>query len=177
MTFFGRGKKKKRILFPNKSHECYLGFYRWALIAGRIPGRKPEEIERFWIMRQEEGFVEKRLKRASREENISVRNGWCQPCSFPLRTHLMAHYLFTDCLSHTIYIFAFFIFFVLVYLCHKSQLVRCTVSWPMLFVPLKPFARYHGFALVETKFFVLSTYIIISPDMHQMRRLFYLFLM
>ncbi|KAL8142485.1 hypothetical protein V2J09_015517 [Rumex salicifolius] len=25
---------------------------RWDLIAGRIPGRKPEEIERFWIMKQ-----------------------------------------------------------------------------------------------------------------------------
>ncbi|XP_074591632.1 transcription factor CPC-like [Curcuma longa] len=24
---------------------------RWDLIAGRVPGRKPEEIERFWIMR------------------------------------------------------------------------------------------------------------------------------
>ncbi|CAN6444363.1 unnamed protein product [Victoria cruziana] len=24
---------------------------RWGLIAGRIPGRKAEEIERFWIMR------------------------------------------------------------------------------------------------------------------------------
>ncbi|KAL9253565.1 Transcription factor TRY-like protein [Drosera capensis] len=24
---------------------------RWALIAGRVPGRKAEEIERFWIMR------------------------------------------------------------------------------------------------------------------------------
>ncbi|XP_058772980.1 MYB-like transcription factor ETC3 [Vicia villosa] len=24
---------------------------RWNLIAGRIPGRKAEEIERFWIMR------------------------------------------------------------------------------------------------------------------------------
>ncbi|XP_059654205.1 MYB-like transcription factor ETC1 [Cornus florida] len=24
---------------------------RWALIAGRIPGRKAEEIERFWLMR------------------------------------------------------------------------------------------------------------------------------
>ncbi|PIA38325.1 hypothetical protein AQUCO_02800182v1 [Aquilegia coerulea] len=23
---------------------------RWDLIAGRIPGRKPEELERFWIM-------------------------------------------------------------------------------------------------------------------------------
>ncbi|CAN1157208.1 Transcription factor TRY [Linum perenne] len=25
---------------------------RWDLIAGRIPGRKPEEIERFWIMKK-----------------------------------------------------------------------------------------------------------------------------
>ncbi|PWA82239.1 CAPRICE-like MYB3 [Artemisia annua] len=24
---------------------------RWELIAGRIPGRTPEEIERFWLMR------------------------------------------------------------------------------------------------------------------------------
>ncbi|THU70032.1 hypothetical protein C4D60_Mb08t20710 [Musa balbisiana] len=30
---------------------------RWDLIAGRIPGRKPEEIERFWIMRHGEGFA------------------------------------------------------------------------------------------------------------------------
>ncbi|KAJ8649416.1 hypothetical protein MRB53_002439 [Persea americana] len=33
---------------------------RWGIIAGRIPGRKPEEIERFWIMRHREGFEEKR---------------------------------------------------------------------------------------------------------------------
>ncbi|XP_068660115.1 transcription factor TRY-like [Aristolochia californica] len=33
---------------------------RWALIAGRLPGRKPEEIERFWIMRHAEGFEAKR---------------------------------------------------------------------------------------------------------------------
>ncbi|CAL5187408.1 unnamed protein product [Lathyrus oleraceus] len=25
---------------------------RWNLIAGRVPGRKAEEIERFWTMRQ-----------------------------------------------------------------------------------------------------------------------------
>ncbi|KAL9674373.1 hypothetical protein QQ045_030645 [Rhodiola kirilowii] len=25
---------------------------RWDIIAGRIPGRRPEEIERFWIMRE-----------------------------------------------------------------------------------------------------------------------------
>nr|XP_043624818.1 transcription factor TRY-like isoform X2 [Erigeron canadensis] len=29
---------------------------RWDLIAGRIPGRKPEEIERFWLMRHNEVF-------------------------------------------------------------------------------------------------------------------------
>ncbi|OAY49043.1 transcription factor TRY [Manihot esculenta] len=33
---------------------------RWALIAGRIPGRKAEEIERFWIMRHGEGFAGRR---------------------------------------------------------------------------------------------------------------------
>ncbi|GAB4826272.1 hypothetical protein Ancab_009137 [Ancistrocladus abbreviatus] len=33
---------------------------RWDLIAGRIPGRKPEEIERFWIMRQRQGLASKR---------------------------------------------------------------------------------------------------------------------
>ncbi|KAJ9164273.1 hypothetical protein P3X46_023872 [Hevea brasiliensis] len=33
---------------------------RWDLIAGRIPGRKAEEIERFWIMRHREGFAAKR---------------------------------------------------------------------------------------------------------------------
>ncbi|XP_042400684.1 transcription factor TRY-like isoform X2 [Zingiber officinale] len=31
---------------------------RWDLIAGRVPGRKPEEIERFWIMRhRQEAFA------------------------------------------------------------------------------------------------------------------------
>ncbi|KAJ6748845.1 MYB-LIKE TRANSCRIPTION FACTOR ETC3 [Salix purpurea] len=29
---------------------------RWDLIAGRIPGRKAEEIERFWIMKHREGL-------------------------------------------------------------------------------------------------------------------------
>ncbi|KAL7239051.1 hypothetical protein ACSBR2_005031 [Camellia fascicularis] len=33
---------------------------RWGLIAGRIPGRKPEEIERFWVMRHSEGFAHRR---------------------------------------------------------------------------------------------------------------------
>ncbi|KAK4770701.1 hypothetical protein SAY87_031233 [Trapa incisa] len=30
---------------------------RWDLIAGRIPGRKAEEIERFWIMRHGRAFA------------------------------------------------------------------------------------------------------------------------
>ncbi|KAK3037290.1 hypothetical protein RJ639_032052 [Escallonia herrerae] len=30
---------------------------RWSLIAGRIPGRKAEEIERFWLMRHGEGIA------------------------------------------------------------------------------------------------------------------------
>ncbi|KAK6804639.1 hypothetical protein RDI58_002423 [Solanum bulbocastanum] len=33
---------------------------RWGLIAGRIPGRTAEEIERFWIMRHSDGFAHKR---------------------------------------------------------------------------------------------------------------------
>ncbi|KAJ6334630.1 hypothetical protein OIU78_011491 [Salix suchowensis] len=33
---------------------------RWALIAGRVPGRKAEEIERYWIMRHGEGFASRR---------------------------------------------------------------------------------------------------------------------
>ncbi|XP_019191191.1 PREDICTED: MYB-like transcription factor ETC3 [Ipomoea nil] len=33
---------------------------RWALIAGRIPGRTAEEIERFWIMKHSDAFAHKR---------------------------------------------------------------------------------------------------------------------
>ncbi|KAM3218692.1 MYB-like transcription factor TCL1 [Capsicum annuum] len=33
---------------------------RWGLIAGRIPGRTAEEIERFWIMRHSDGYAHKR---------------------------------------------------------------------------------------------------------------------
>ncbi|VVA11250.1 Hypothetical predicted protein, partial [Prunus dulcis] len=33
---------------------------RWDLIAGRIPGRKPEELERYWIMRHCDTFADKR---------------------------------------------------------------------------------------------------------------------
>ncbi|KAA8528251.1 hypothetical protein F0562_035498 [Nyssa sinensis] len=32
---------------------------RWDLIAGRIPGRKAEEIERFWIMRHRKVCADK----------------------------------------------------------------------------------------------------------------------
>ncbi|KAI6707091.1 hypothetical protein NL676_010053 [Syzygium grande] len=35
---------------------------RWDLIAGRIPGRKPEEVERFWIMRHGDTFADKRYE-------------------------------------------------------------------------------------------------------------------
>ncbi|RRT36629.1 hypothetical protein B296_00047966 [Ensete ventricosum] len=45
----------------------YSPVCRWGLIAGRIPGRKPEEIERFWIMRHCESLAEKRLKREAGE--------------------------------------------------------------------------------------------------------------
>ncbi|KAE8693639.1 Transcription factor TRY [Hibiscus syriacus] len=40
---------------------------RWGLIAGRIPRRKAEEIERFWIMRDKEVFENRRreLKKIS----------------------------------------------------------------------------------------------------------------
>ncbi|KAI4355206.1 hypothetical protein L6164_004000 [Bauhinia variegata] len=33
---------------------------RWALIAGRIPGRKAEEMERYWIMKHGKLFANKR---------------------------------------------------------------------------------------------------------------------
>ncbi|XP_058092364.1 MYB-like transcription factor ETC3 isoform X2 [Magnolia sinica] len=37
-----------------------LIYRMWDLIAGRIPGRKAEEIERFWIMVHERGFRARR---------------------------------------------------------------------------------------------------------------------
>ncbi|KAK4803205.1 hypothetical protein SAY86_001408 [Trapa natans] len=39
---------------------------RWDLIAGRIPGRKAEEIERFWIMKHSVAFAEKAPSNGSR---------------------------------------------------------------------------------------------------------------
>ncbi|XP_075487644.1 MYB-like transcription factor ETC3 [Primulina tabacum] len=42
---------------------------RWGLIAGRVPGRKPEEIERFWLMRNSDSFKDKRIQR--KREKIS----------------------------------------------------------------------------------------------------------
>ncbi|XP_073007690.1 MYB-like transcription factor ETC3 [Typha latifolia] len=36
---------------------------RWELIAGRIPGRRPEEIERFWIMRGGKGLTRDRREK------------------------------------------------------------------------------------------------------------------
>ncbi|KAA8533642.1 hypothetical protein F0562_030924 [Nyssa sinensis] len=42
---------------------------RWELIAGRIPERKAEEIERFWIMKHHEGFAFQRRKDLRKEEH------------------------------------------------------------------------------------------------------------
>ncbi|RWV80946.1 hypothetical protein GW17_00057697, partial [Ensete ventricosum] len=50
----------------------YSPVCRWGLIAGRIPGRKPEEIERFWIMRHCESLAEKRLKREEEHHDDEV---------------------------------------------------------------------------------------------------------
>ncbi|KAL2251811.1 MYB-like transcription factor ETC3 [Sesamum indicum] len=36
---------------------------KWALIAGRVPGRKAEEIERFWLMKNSNDFKNKREKK------------------------------------------------------------------------------------------------------------------
>ncbi|XP_054783284.1 transcription factor TRY-like isoform X1 [Prosopis cineraria] len=48
----------------NLIHRMYslVGDSRWSLIAGRIPGRKAEEIERFWIMRHSQVFATRREK-------------------------------------------------------------------------------------------------------------------
>ncbi|XP_073028247.1 transcription factor TRY-like [Primulina eburnea] len=40
---------------------------RWDLIAGRVPDRKPEEIERFWLMRNSDSFKNKRIQQKSKE--------------------------------------------------------------------------------------------------------------
>ncbi|GAY45570.1 hypothetical protein CUMW_090380 [Citrus unshiu] len=43
----------------------------WDLIAGRIPGRKAEEIERFWIMKNNEVFAERRKLKKKEKSKIS----------------------------------------------------------------------------------------------------------
>ncbi|PIN26517.1 hypothetical protein CDL12_00720 [Handroanthus impetiginosus] len=35
---------------------------KWELIAGRVPGRTAEEIERFWLMRNSDVFKGKRIE-------------------------------------------------------------------------------------------------------------------
>ncbi|KAG5061547.1 hypothetical protein JHK87_002576 [Glycine soja] len=42
---------------------------KWNLIAGRIPGRKAEEIERFWIMRHGDAFSVKRNGSKTQDSN------------------------------------------------------------------------------------------------------------
>lgn len=46
---------------------------RWDLIAGRIPGRTAEELERFWIMRHCDMFAEKRNKQKKDNSKIVPR--------------------------------------------------------------------------------------------------------
>lgn len=41
------------------------------MIAGRIPGRKAEEIERFWIMKNNEVFAERRKLKKKEKSKIS----------------------------------------------------------------------------------------------------------
>ncbi|KAI4343131.1 hypothetical protein MLD38_027668 [Melastoma candidum] len=47
---------------------------RWDLIAGRILGRKPEELERFWMMKYGDAFAEKRDRRAATSSDRAVRS-------------------------------------------------------------------------------------------------------
>ncbi|XP_057805795.1 transcription factor TRY-like [Salvia miltiorrhiza] len=42
---------------------------RWGLIAGRLPGRKAEEIERFWLMRNSDNFTDKRKEYHRRQKS------------------------------------------------------------------------------------------------------------
>lgn len=56
-----------KLLSQLSKFESLTQFFRWDLIAGRIPGRKPEEIERFWIMRNRQGYAE-RGKEASQKK-------------------------------------------------------------------------------------------------------------
>ncbi|KAH6812051.1 Homeodomain-like superfamily protein [Perilla frutescens var. frutescens] len=42
---------------------------KWALIAGRVPGRKAEEIERFWLMRNGDNFKDKRREYKRRQNS------------------------------------------------------------------------------------------------------------
>ncbi|KAG5070272.1 hypothetical protein JHK85_002649 [Glycine max] len=56
---------------------------KWNLIAGRIPGRKAEEIERFWIMRHGDAFSVKRNGSKTQDSRStasvigSENNIWC----------------------------------------------------------------------------------------------------
>lgn len=45
---------------------------RWDLIAGRIPGRTAEQVERFWIMRHSEGFA---FARRGKEDKKKAKYG------------------------------------------------------------------------------------------------------
>ncbi|XP_015878248.3 MYB-like transcription factor ETC3 [Ziziphus jujuba] len=55
-TFINMTEQEEDLIF--RMHR--LVGERWDLIAGRIPGRKAEEIERFWIMRHRDMFAQRR---------------------------------------------------------------------------------------------------------------------
>ncbi|KAH9731642.1 transcription factor TRY [Citrus sinensis] len=60
-TFYSEEVSSIEWEFINMSEQEEDLIYRmWALIAGRIPGRKAEEIERFWIMRHGQAFADRR---------------------------------------------------------------------------------------------------------------------
>ncbi|KAK7406059.1 hypothetical protein VNO78_07675 [Psophocarpus tetragonolobus] len=54
-------KEWKQIKMSEQEEDLIRRMYKlvgnkWNLIAGRIPGRKAEEIERFWIMRHAHAY-------------------------------------------------------------------------------------------------------------------------
>lgn len=68
--FFVHGRN---LVFPKKT-TFFAYEFRWSLIAGRVPGREPEEIERFWLMRHGEGFANRR-KELKLRRNHHNRDG------------------------------------------------------------------------------------------------------
>ncbi|XP_015964525.2 MYB-like transcription factor ETC3 [Arachis duranensis] len=55
---------------------------RWDLIAGRIPGRKAEEIERFWIMRHGDAFSLRRTNNQQQQQLFGENSGRLSSINF-----------------------------------------------------------------------------------------------